>query len=75
MSGNIVSSISFVVLFMMYAIESDMMKSLFVAWMGNILLHVVVLMVFAGSFVIRKMTEIDLKDCIILHIFRFTMCL
>jgi tight adherence protein B len=59
MSGNIVSIIPFIVLFMMYAIEPDMMKSLFVTLPGNILLLVVVLMVLAGSFVIRKMTEID----------------
>jgi Flp pilus assembly protein TadB len=42
----------------MYAIEPDMMKSLFVTLPSNILLLVVVLMVLANSFVIRKMTEI-----------------
>ncbi|OEG71662.1 hypothetical protein ATZ36_13585 [Candidatus Endomicrobiellum trichonymphae] len=59
MSENIVSIIPFIVLFMMYAIESDMMKSLFVTLPGNILLLVEALMVLAGLFVIRKMTEID----------------
>ncbi len=59
MSENIVSIIPFIVLFMMYAIESDMMKSLFVTLPGNILLLVEALMVLAGLFVIRKVTEID----------------
>ncbi|MCA6085463.1 type II secretion system F family protein [Candidatus Endomicrobiellum agilis] len=59
MSGNIVSVIPFVVIFMMYIIEADMMKSLFVTLPGNILLLIVVAMVLAGSFIIRKMTEID----------------
>jgi tight adherence protein B len=59
MSGNIVSAIPFVVIAMMYAIEPDMMKSLFTTLAGNILLLITVIMVLAGSFVIRKMTEID----------------
>jgi tight adherence protein B len=59
MSGNIVSFIPFVVIFMMYIIESEMMECLFVTLAGNILLLTVVVMVVTGSFVIRKMTEID----------------
>ncbi|MDR3256563.1 MAG: type II secretion system F family protein [Endomicrobium sp.] len=59
MSGNIVSIIPFIIVFMMYVIEPDMMKSLFITLPGNILLLVVVIMVLVGSFVIRKMTEID----------------
>jgi tight adherence protein B len=59
MSGNIVSVIPFVVIFMMYVIEPEMMKCLFVTVVGNILLLIVVVMVLVGSFIIRKMTEID----------------
>jgi tight adherence protein B len=59
MSGNVVSVIPFIVIFMMYIIEPEMMKCLFVTFTGNILLLVVVVMVVTGSFVIRKMTEID----------------
>ena len=59
MSGNIVSVIPFVVIAMMYAIEPDMMKSLFTTFAGNVLLLITVIMVLTGSFVIRKMTEID----------------
>ena len=59
MSGNIVSVIPFVVIFMMYAIEPDMMSSLFNTLAGNILLLIVVAMVLTGSFVIRKFTEIE----------------
>jgi tight adherence protein B len=59
MSGNIVSVIPFLVIFMMYVIEPEMMKCLFVTVVGNILLLIVVVMVIVGSFIIRKMTEID----------------
>jgi len=60
MSGNVVSIMPFVVVFMIYLIEPSMMESLFVTFIGNILLLIVVVMVLAGSFVIRKMTEINL---------------
>jgi tight adherence protein B len=59
MSGNIVSIIPFVVLFIMYIVDPDMIKSLFVTLPGNILLLIVVIMALAGLFIIRKMTEID----------------
>jgi tight adherence protein B len=59
MSGNIVSVIPFVVIFMMYIIEPEMTGCLFCTLAGNILLLIVVIMVITGSFLIRKMTEID----------------
>jgi tight adherence protein B len=59
MSGNVVSIIPFVVLLVMHVIEPDMVKSLFVTFVGNILLFIAVAMVLIGSFVIRKITEID----------------
>ncbi|MDR2617115.1 MAG: type II secretion system F family protein [Endomicrobium sp.] len=59
LSGNIVGLIPFIIIFMMYLIEPDMIQSLFVTTSGNILLLIVVFMVTLGSFVIRKMTEID----------------
>jgi tight adherence protein B len=59
MSGNVVSVIPFVVLLVMYVIEPSMVKSLFVTFAGNILLFIAVAMVLIGSFVIRKITEID----------------
>lgn len=59
MSGNIVSIIPFAVIAMMYMIEPGMMASLFNTLAGNILLLIVVAMVLTGSFVIRKLTEID----------------
>ena len=59
LSGNIVSLVPFVIIFMMYLIEPDMIQPLFVTTSGNILLLIVVFMVTLGSFVIRKMTEID----------------
>ncbi|MDR1086754.1 MAG: type II secretion system F family protein [Endomicrobium sp.] len=60
MSGNIVSIIPFVVIFIMYTIEPEIIESLFVTLIGNILLLIVVVMVLSGSFIIRKMTEIEL---------------
>lgn len=59
MSGNVVSVIPFVVIAMMYAIEPEMIGSLFTTLAGNILLLIVVIMVLTGSFVIRKLTEIE----------------
>jgi tight adherence protein B len=59
MSGNIVSIVPFVVMFIMYVIEPDMMSPLFSTLPGNILLLVVIVMIIVGSFIIRKMTEID----------------
>lgn len=59
LSGNIVSLVPFIVVFMMYLIEPDMVQPLFVTVAGNILLLIVVIMVTLGSLVIRKMTEID----------------
>jgi tight adherence protein B len=58
MSGNIVSVIPFVVIFIMYIIEPEMMKCLFCTLAGNILLLIVTIMVITGSFLIRKITEI-----------------
>ncbi|MDR1942500.1 MAG: type II secretion system F family protein [Endomicrobium sp.] len=59
MSGNIVSLMPFIVVLMMYLIDPDMIKSLFVTFVGNVLLLISVILVLTGSFVIRKMTEID----------------
>ncbi|MDR1196264.1 MAG: type II secretion system F family protein [Endomicrobium sp.] len=59
MSGNVVSVIPFVVILMMYVIEPDMMRSLFTTLAGNMLLLIVVIMILIGSFVIRKLTEIE----------------
>ncbi|MCL1972724.1 MAG: type II secretion system F family protein [Endomicrobia bacterium] len=59
MSGNVVSVIPFFVIAMMYTIEPDMMRSLFTTLAGNVLLLIVVIMILIGSFVIRKLTEID----------------
>ncbi|MCL2144988.1 MAG: type II secretion system F family protein [Endomicrobia bacterium] len=59
MSGNVVSVMPFLVILMMYTIEPDMMRSLFTTLAGNILLLITVIMVLIGSFVIRKLTEID----------------
>ncbi|MDR3071256.1 MAG: type II secretion system F family protein [Endomicrobium sp.] len=59
MSGNIVSAVPFIIIVMMYIIEPDMVKPLFATLSGNILLLIVVVMVLAGSFVMRKMMEID----------------
>lgn len=59
MSGNVVSVIPFVVILMMYTIDPAMMSSLFTTFAGNILLLIVVIMILIGSFVIRKLTEIE----------------
>ena len=59
MSGNVVSVIPFVVIAMMYAIEPEMIGFLFTTLAGNILLLIVMIMVLTGSFVIRKLTEIE----------------
>jgi tight adherence protein B len=58
-SGNIISFMPFIVIFITYIIEPDMIKPLFVTLIGNILLFIVVVMILFGSFIIRKMTEID----------------
>jgi len=60
MSGTVVSLIPFVVVLMMYLIEPDMTGSLFFTTAGNILLLLVVAMVLTGSFIIGKMTDIEL---------------
>jgi Flp pilus assembly protein TadB len=59
MSGNVVSAMPFVVIGMMYIIEPGMMLPLFTTLAGNILLLIVIVMILTGSFVIRKITEID----------------
>ncbi|MDR2395528.1 MAG: type II secretion system F family protein [Endomicrobium sp.] len=59
LSGNIVTLVPFIIIFMMYLIEPDMICPLFVTLAGNILLLIVVIMVSLGSLVIRKITEID----------------
>jgi tight adherence protein B len=58
LSGNIVSLVPFIIIFMMYLIEPDMMQPLFVTLAGNILFLIVVIMVVLGSLIVRKMTEI-----------------
>lgn len=59
MSGIIVSLIPFIVILMMYMIDPNMMSSLFNTLAGNVLLLIVVVMVLTGSYIIRKLTEID----------------
>ncbi|MDR2860586.1 MAG: type II secretion system F family protein [Elusimicrobiota bacterium] len=59
MSGNIVSAVPFLVILMMSLLQPDMMNALFNTFIGNVLLLIVVIMVLIGSFVIRKLTEVD----------------
>jgi tight adherence protein B len=60
LSGTVVSFIPFVVLALMYLMQPDMVKVLFNTLIGNILLLLVVVMVVVGSFVIRKISEVEL---------------
>jgi tight adherence protein B len=59
MSGNVVSAVPFVVMLMMSLLQPEMMNVLFNTLAGNILLLIVVIMIIAGSFAIRKLTEVD----------------
>jgi tight adherence protein B len=59
MSGNIVSVVPFVVMLMMGLLQPDMMNALFNTFAGNVLLLIVTTMVLIGSFIIRKITEVD----------------
>jgi tight adherence protein B len=60
LSGTIVSCIPFLIIFIMYIMQPDMIGVLFTTIAGNILLLIVIIMILTGSFVIRKLTEIDL---------------
>ncbi|MDR3112612.1 MAG: type II secretion system F family protein [Elusimicrobiota bacterium] len=60
MSGNIVSSIPFVVIAMTYLIEPEITGVLFTTFAGNILLLIIVVLTISGSFIIKKMTEVKL---------------
>jgi tight adherence protein B len=60
LSGSVVSFIPFVVLFLMYFMQPELVKVLFNTLLGNILLLIVVIMIVIGSFIIRKMTEVEL---------------
>lgn len=59
MSGNVVSSVPFVVMIMMSLLQPDMTNVLFNTFIGNILLLIVTGMTLMGSFLIRKLTEVD----------------
>ncbi|MDR3244698.1 MAG: type II secretion system F family protein, partial [Elusimicrobiota bacterium] len=60
MSGTIVSLIPFLIIFIMYIMQPDMISVLFTTFAGNVLLLLVMIMILTGSFVIRKLTEIDI---------------
>ncbi|MDR3049839.1 MAG: type II secretion system F family protein [Elusimicrobiota bacterium] len=60
LSGTVVSCIPFLIILIMYAMQPDMIGVLFTTIAGNFLLLLVMIMILIGSFVIRKLTEIDL---------------
>jgi tight adherence protein B len=59
-SGLIVSFIPFLIILIMYVMQPDMISVLFTTIAGNFLLLIVTLMILTGSFVMKKLTEIDL---------------
>ncbi len=59
-SGNIVSFIPFVILFLVYLFEQDMISTLFTTLPGNIILFICIIMILTGAFVMKKIADIKL---------------
>ncbi len=60
MSGNIISAVPLFIVLFVYAVEPAMMGVLFSTLIGNLILLISVIMMAAGSFLIRKISEIEL---------------
>lgn len=59
-SGLIVSVVPFFIILFVYFLEPDIMGILFTTTLGNIIFFISVIMLLAGSFFMRKMTEIEI---------------
>ena len=60
MSGMVMGAVPFILLFVLYFIEPEMMGLLFTTLLGNLMLTVAVIMVSLGMFVINKIISIDI---------------
>ena len=59
-SGSVVSVIPFIIVFFVYFFEPDMISTLFTTLIGNFVLLVCVIMILAGAFVMKKISDIKL---------------
>lgn len=59
-SGNVVSVIPFVIVFLVYFFEPDMISNLFNTLIGNFVLLVSVIMILTGVFIMKKISDIKL---------------
>ena len=59
-SGMVISLIPFFIVFIIYFIEPEMVSVLFSSILGNIILLICVLMIFSGSFIMKKIADIKL---------------
>ncbi len=59
-SGMVISVIPFFIVFIIYFIEPEMVSVLFSSILGNVILLVCVLMIFSGSFIMKKIADIKL---------------
>lgn len=59
-SGNVVSFIPFVIVFLVYFFEQDMISTLFVTLIGNFVLLISVIMILTGAFIMKKISDIKL---------------
>lgn len=59
-SGLIVSTVPFFIIIFVYLMEPDIMGVLFTTFLGNIIFFVAVVMLLLGSFLMKKITEIDI---------------
>lgn len=60
MSGLIVSIVPFFIILFVYLLEPDIMGILFTTTVGNIIFFIAVLMLLLGSFLMKKLTEIEI---------------
>ena len=59
-SGNVVSFIPFVIVFLVYFFEQDMISTLFTTLIGNFVLLISVIMILTGTFIMKKISDIKL---------------
>ncbi|MCX5781189.1 MAG: type II secretion system F family protein [Elusimicrobia bacterium] len=60
MSGMVMGAVPFILLFVLYFIEPEIMGLLFTTLLGNLMLTVAVIMISLGMFVINKIISIDI---------------
>ncbi len=59
-SGMVISIIPFIIVFLIYFVEPEMISVLFTSVLGNMILLICVIMILSGSFVMKKIADIKL---------------